>query len=228
MIESSIRFVSSHPLQFGSDFFFRQDDEPKVLVQWPVPRHFTEGSECDRRAVRRNRPGSYPLEQRPPHPMALKFRKNADLGNVGIPVNFVHEDVGHRLVRAIDSDPAPSADRICRQFSFGTWLVIGDGRQPDHAEHLSGRPLDLPKRWTVIWTSRTDLDHAHHVACIYASGRRHTLTCEALSPVNGERSHHAHRCSRVIPAIRAIRSSSAGHTYRKGAVNSRKLPSSFR
>ena len=30
-----------------------------------------------------------------------------------------------------------------------------------------------------------------------------------LSPVNGERSHHSHRCSSVIPAIRAIRSNSA-------------------
>ena len=62
----------------------------------------------------------------------------------------------------------------------------------------------------------------------YASGRRHTLTCERLSPVNGEWSHHAHRCSSVMPAIRAIRSNSAGHTYRKGAVNSRKLPSGLR
>jgi hypothetical protein len=50
---------------------------------------------------------------------------------------------------------------------------------------------------------------------VYASGRRHTLTCQGLSPVKGERSHHSHRCSSVIPAIRAIRSNSAGHTYRK-------------
>jgi hypothetical protein len=62
----------------------------------------------------------------------------------------------------------------------------------------------------------------------YGSGTRHTLTCEGLSPVKGERSHQAHRCSSVMPAIRAIRSSSAGHTYRNGAVNSRKLSSAFR
>ena len=43
--------------------------------------------------------------------------------------------------------------------------------------------------------------------------------------MNGERSHHAHRYSSVMPAIRAIRSNSAGQTYRNGAVNSLRLPS---
>ena len=46
--------------------------------------------------------------------------------------------------------------------------------------------------------------------------------------MNGDRFHHSHRCSSVIPAIRAIKSDSAGHTYRNGAVNSVKLPSGSR
>ena len=48
-----------------------------------------------------------------------------------------------------------------------------------------------------------------------------TDTCDVLSPVKGERSQSAHRWRRVIPARRAIRSSSDGHTKRKGVWNSR-------
>ena len=40
----------------------------------------------------------------------------------------------------------------------------------------------------------------------------HTETCEPLSDVNGSRFHPAQRSVSRMPAIRAIRSSSAGHT----------------
>ena len=40
----------------------------------------------------------------------------------------------------------------------------------------------------------------------------HTDTCAVLSPVNGSRRHPAHRSRNVMPASRAMRSSSEGHT----------------
>ena len=46
-------------------------------------------------------------------------------------------------------------------------------------------------------------------------------TCEGLSPVKGERSQPDHRSRSDMPASFAIRSSSDGHTYRNGIVNSR-------
>ena len=44
------------------------------------------------------------------------------------------------------------------------------------------------------------------------AGFSHTDTCCSLSAVNGDRSQSAHRSLSRSPAIRAIRSSSAGHT----------------
>jgi hypothetical protein len=46
--------------------------------------------------------------------------------------------------------------------------------------------------------------------------RSHTEMCFLLSPVKGARSQSAHRSRNLIPAISAMRSSSAGHAYRNG------------
>jgi hypothetical protein len=48
------------------------------------------------------------------------------------------------------------------------------------------------------------------------AGFSHTDTCFSLSLVNGARVQPAHRSRSRIPASWAIRSSSAGHTYRNG------------
>ncbi len=56
----------------------------------------------------------------------------------------------------------------------------------------------------------------------------YTDTCAGLRPVNGSRCHPPQRSSKVIPARRAIRSSSAGQTYRISIGLARKVPSSRR
>ena len=69
----------------------------------------------------------------------------------------------------------------------------------------TGRRLDrfgpLPQVTRLAW----NLGHGQAVFC-------QTETCLVLSLVNGSRSQPAHRSRKVIPASRAIRSSSAGHT----------------
>ena len=52
-----------------------------------------------------------------------------------------------------------------------------------------------------------------------------TETCRVLSLVNGSRLQFAHRSRRVNPAMRAIRSSSDGHTYRNGTESVSHSPS---
>ena len=48
----------------------------------------------------------------------------------------------------------------------------------------------------------------------------HTETCDLLELVNGRRCQSAQRETRLMPAIRAMRSSSAGHTYRNDTETS--------
>ena len=48
-----------------------------------------------------------------------------------------------------------------------------------------------------------------------------------LSLVKGSRFQPPQRSRSDIPASRAIRSSSAGHTYRKGGANTSTLPSAI-
>ncbi|TCO62126.1 hypothetical protein EV192_102263 [Actinocrispum wychmicini] len=52
-----------------------------------------------------------------------------------------------------------------------------------------------------------------------------TDTCLVLSAVSSERSQSAQRYFRLIPAMRAIRSISAGQAYRKGIRRNRPVPS---
>ena len=50
-------------------------------------------------------------------------------------------------------------------------------------------------------------------------GRSQTDMCFGLSLVNGERFQSAQRSQNLMPAISAMRSSSAGHAYRNGESN---------
>ncbi|SHK26653.1 hypothetical protein SAMN05421803_116122 [Nocardiopsis flavescens] len=56
----------------------------------------------------------------------------------------------------------------------------------------------------------------------------HTDTCFSLSSPNGVRCQSSQRCTSRMPAIRAIRSSSAGQTYRNGTDRRLPLPSATR
>lgn len=58
-------------------------------------------------------------------------------------------------------------------------------------------------------------------------GFSQTETCWALSLVNGCRCQPLHRSRRLIPASSAIRSSSAGHTYRNGTERRSSRPSTI-
>ena len=66
-------------------------------------------------------------------------------------------------------------------------------------------------------TGPDDHDIGVHLA-IVPQGFSQTETCWLLSPVKGRRFQSSHRSRSRIPASCAIRSSSAGHTYRNGMV----------
>ena len=84
--------------------------------------------------------------------------------------------------------------------------------------------------------SRQPGDHVVEPSCYHPGGRpgygaavfSQTETCDRQSPVKGSRFHPPQRSRRVIPASRAIRSSSPGHTYRKGSEKISSSPSTTR
>ena len=104
----------------------------------------------------------------------------------------------------------------------------GTGAAPD-VEHRVGRHDEvevevvvteaLPRTERVVERGETRVgelvvDHdQRRPSCEWPSGAfSQTETCLRLSPVNGPRFQSPHRSRRVSPAIRAIRSSSDGHT----------------
>jgi hypothetical protein len=80
---------------------------------------------------------------------------------VGVPVDNIHENVGHRLVGAIYGDPGPPTDRMGSQIGFRRWFVVCDRLHPDRTELFASRLLGLSERRTVIWARRTDSNHEH-------------------------------------------------------------------
>ena len=115
--------------------------------------------------------------------------------------------------------PAPGDDAPRRRGRRGRLA-----RTPTRAPPGVGRPpgrgadpeADSPSSPMVQAPLRLNAACASSRAPDGQAGFSHTDTCCSLSAVNGVRSQSAHRSFSRRPAIRAIRSSSAGHTYRNG------------
>jgi hypothetical protein len=90
---------------------------------------------------------------------------------------------------------------------------------------LDGRPQQLSRskfvKSAARWEDRSEPG-------VYTADFSHTETCCRLVLVNGSRAHPPHRARSLRPAIFAIRSSSAGHTKRRGVVISSYLPPATR
>ena len=84
--------------------------------------------------------------------------------------------------------------------------------------------------------SRQPGDHVVEPSCYHPGGHpgygaaifSQTETCDRQSPVKGSRDQPPQRSRRVIPASRAIRSSSPGHTYLNGIEKISSTPSTTR
>ena len=85
--------------------------------------------------------------------------------------------------------------------SFGAYLHLGDERPMRNL--LNGRPCASHRGLHLRAGSRT-----HSGGCF-----SHTEMCDGLVEVNGSRVQVAQRSLSVMPACRAMRSSSEGDTY---------------
>jgi hypothetical protein len=66
---------------------------------------------------------------------------DAHLFDVGVGIDFVNNDVAHRLNRGVDGHPAPSLGRVLRQLIDRSWPVIRYGALASGAATLAGRPI---------------------------------------------------------------------------------------
>ena len=205
----------------------------------------------DHRAVRDGRarqlddrvgePGG-PLARRPPRPPPPPRRR-------GRPTRLRSEREGTprtprppvRGDEVVDDPVGPAGSRQRREDDGH------DHREEDDHEHARAPVAPQVRRRDQRCRSHREIigrhrasrqpgDHVVEPSCYHPGGRpgygaavfSQTETCDRQSPVKGSRFHPPQRSRRVIPASRAIRSSSPGHTYRKGSEKISSSPSTTR
>src|ERR1019366_3367153 len=101
-----------------------------------------------------------------------------------------------------------------------TWCWALRALYPHHTERRGLRAGIAILSHRVLSRLRLALRNLGHSAVVVASVQSESLlqteTCFVLSALNGSRFHPAQRSWGGIPASLAMRSSSAGHAYRKG------------
>ena len=105
-----------------------------------------------------------------------------------------------------------------------TGLLVRDREQRLGADGAERMLRDIAAAPDTATVDRSSLDGSRREARHDAFCQ--TDTCFRLSLLNGSRFHPAQRSRSVIPASRAIRSSSAGQTARKGTDRRPQRPSS--
>ena len=158
------RLHLSNGAEFGADLTLGKDPEAEALVMRSVPRNLGEGRQGDRRPTGFGSPHSHAVEQCASNALALMIGTDVQLLDVGVPIDFVHKDEAHRLIRGIDCNPTPPLGRVLRQLVDRSWLIIRDGVQAHRSELLSGQPFDLLKSRTVLTARCTDSNHPESMA----------------------------------------------------------------
>jgi len=140
------RFVRSYRPKAGLQHVFGDHDKPEMLVQRAVPRDVDEGCESERRISRFDGPRVYRFEQILTESPSLVVRKDADLLNVSVSVNDIHNDVANRSIAVVDGNPTASAARVVFQHLDRHGIRVGYPVHSERPELFSREPFDLSER----------------------------------------------------------------------------------
>ena len=125
---------------------------------------------------------------------------------------------------------APSRSSLRRKdgpsrSSFGASWAPAAGERSNTLVCSSTGSTSIECLGRSIWCSPTsELGDSRSCRRYRGAGFSQTETCRVLSLVNGSRAQPLQRSRSLMPASRAIRSSSEGHTYRKGIDLSSNAP----
>jgi hypothetical protein len=100
----------------------------------------------------------------------------------------------------------------------GIHVILSNGGGDTERQHREAQILQTGLFYSAARFRIIEGSPPRHPRAAWPSARgfAQTETCCPLSLLKGSRAHPAHRSRSRIPASWAIRSSSAGHTYRKG------------
>ena len=129
--------------ELGADLAVTQDAEPKVLVERPVPCHVGVGGEGDGVAVGLQSPRPYSVDECTTRPQALVVRVHAHLVDVSVAVEIGNDHVADWLTGHAEHNPASTIPHVALEFVDRWRRIVCHLRQPDLAEPLSSKPLDL-------------------------------------------------------------------------------------
>jgi len=96
------------------------------------------------------------LQQRPAYSTPRMSGMNRHLLDMGVAVNPVANQIGHRLVSLIDRHPGATGALILQQHLHGQRFVVSDLRHPDVPKTLSGCALDVLQALEFIYPGHSD------------------------------------------------------------------------
>ena len=149
------------------------------------------------------------LDQRPAESAAGVVGVDADLLDVGCPVEEVEEQVGDGPVVGADRDERPAAGGIGCELLDRAGVVVGHEVHVERPEHLAGGLLDLDEYGQVLGAGGTDVCRGHAARPMLCRTSSSTIARRASASRRSRSAPRAVNASCAVGTGRAVSRTSA-------------------